>query len=171
MESANIEEFRYQASKEKEQSVHEKLNEGESAWLIGMPVPAEEGTIGLRTELNTTFIINEKEILELRKHNDSFMVRIKIGANIIIRTESITEFRATYAADEEEAGREAGCKAHLMMIPTGGDDIGESGGGVFARCPMRCTEKFEEHWCQLGTVVVKCLIRVRRCKRVCPITV
>jgi hypothetical protein len=68
----------------------QKIAEGESIWVAGVPVPAESGYIGLSMGEHHSFILSESSILEVEKAGDTklYLVRVKAGAIAIVRAEA-----------------------------------------------------------------------------------
>lgn len=67
----------------------EKISEGESLWLAGLPVPAEAGYIGLSMGQGHSVVLGESSILEVMKEGDRYLVRVKAGTTALVRSEGV----------------------------------------------------------------------------------
>jgi hypothetical protein len=106
-----------EASPERDQQT---LAMGETAWLVGHPAPATEGTVALRLDPATCVVIRADDIIETKKKEKRFAVRVKKGSPIICRFEVVGKF-----GEPEKSG--CGCSASEPPTRT---ILSTSGGGV-----------------------------------------
>ena len=65
----------------------QQLQEGETAWLVGRPVPSAEGIIGLAVSKTVTLVLQQKDVLDAVKQGEVYLVKTRIDANVLFRQE------------------------------------------------------------------------------------
>jgi hypothetical protein len=106
------------------------LAEGESFWLAGRAAPAETGSVVLATSDKLSVVVSDASILEVKKDDDLFLVRVKAGHSALVRFEAITTLEAPKA--------KCGCSetpaqpSTIARINSGG--FGHSGAGIVINC-------------------------------------
>ena len=72
----------------------EKLNEGESLWLLGYPAPADDGQVALAMGDGRSVIVSESSVLEIKKDDALYLVRVKSLSSALVRFEAVTTLRS-----------------------------------------------------------------------------
>ena len=70
-------------------SQREMLDRGPTLWFQGTAAPAEQGTVALDTGLGSFVVIAENDVLAVEKQDSAFLVEVNVGANVLVRSESI----------------------------------------------------------------------------------
>jgi hypothetical protein len=68
----------------------EALETGETIWFSGSPAFADKDTIALNVDGSTTLVIKEKDALEVLKTGNNYLVKVKIGTDILYRVEVVS---------------------------------------------------------------------------------
>jgi|SRR5215469_3021427 len=83
----------------------ELIEDGESVWFGGHPNPAAPGTVSLLQRNNIAVVIDEKDVLEVDRKDQIFMVRVKAGTKILARMENVVSVRPNCCSHStKEAG-------------------------------------------------------------------
>lgn len=88
----------------------EKISEGESIWIMGLPVPADAGHIGLSMAEGHRVVVSESSILEVLKDEHRYLVRVKAGTAAVVRSEAVIALRDTGCGCVEEPAKSAMAK-------------------------------------------------------------
>lgn len=106
----------------------EKISEGESLWIAGLPVQAEAGYIGLSMGQGHSVVIGESSILEAIKEGDRYLVRVKAGTAALVRAEGVITLHEERCSSSQASASST---------------VGTAGGGrreFWNPCNVRC------HW-------------------------
>jgi hypothetical protein len=104
----------------------EKLSEGESFWIMGVPVAAEKGCIGLSMGAGHSVLIKDTSILEVNKNGVQYFVRVKAGTSALVRHETLTTLQSP----------KCNCsKAAPSWLARSSDDGEDANGGGWERPP------------------------------------
>ena len=106
----------------------DKISEGESLWLAGLPVPAETGYIGLSMGQGHSVVFEESSIIEVVKEGDYYLVRVKAGTTAVVRSEGVITLHEKRCSCSQASARSAAGTA------------GGGRGGVWNPCNVQC------HW-------------------------
>lgn len=115
----------------------EKIGEGASLWLMGLPVPAEAGCIALSMGPGHTVTVAEASILEVAKEGEHYLVRVKAGTTALARSEAAITLQEGHCACAPACGHAAAAPA-AARSSTG--PVGGAGGRVWNPCNVQC------HW-------------------------
>ena len=116
----------------------EKISEGESFWLMGLPVPAEAGYISLSMGQGHSVTVAEASILEVGKEGEHFLVRVQAGTAALVRSEAVITLRdgPCQCSCSHTPAHSSGQSAARSPAGT----VGGAGGGVWNACNFQC------HW-------------------------
>ena len=125
------------ASPERDQQT---LAMGETAWLVGHPAPATEGTVALRLDPVTCVVIRADDIIETKKDEKRFAVRVKKGSPVICRFEVVGKF-----GEPEKSGCGCGATPTRTILSTHGGGSGSGTGGTI-NIPTECRIVCKLEW-------------------------
>lgn len=140
------------------------LAEGETGWLSGSPAKSEAGTVALRTGNGFLVVLQEADVVEFGRHGDDHMVRVRAGASVVTRFESVNQLLpkspgACHCSENTEAT--ASARLNTQSGPPNRPIIGW---GCY-----QCWIEYVGAWCELpGGVVFRCYQPQIRCGNVCP---
>jgi hypothetical protein len=64
---------------------------GDTMWLMGRPVRAEKGMIAIAQSEDLHIIVRERDIIEVERNEDVFLVKVRSEANLLIRFERVVK--------------------------------------------------------------------------------
>lgn len=64
---------------------------GDTMWLAGRPVRAEEGMIAIAQSEDLHIIVRERDIIEAERREDVFLVKVRSEANLVIRFQRVVK--------------------------------------------------------------------------------
>ncbi len=70
-------------------SESETIARGRSSWFKGRPSHAAEGTIALALNDDVKIIINEGDVLDVKKDDDGYSVNVSAEAHFLVRIEKL----------------------------------------------------------------------------------
>ncbi len=158
--------FLDEAKKNVEPDIKESLKLGETGWLRGHPTKSETGTLALKTREGFLVIVSEADVVEYARHESEFFVRVKNGADVLTRFESVNKLLPSKPKEQCDCGGREDTSTQLRLNnQTGGPGRRPIiGYGCFA-----CWIEYQEAWCELpGGILFKCYQPVIRCGNVCP---
>lgn len=97
-----LEELKRACKAESKLSTSERIKEGESHWFAGMPARAEDGFVAIAQENDIITVIPERDVLEVKKEERLFLVRVRGNADVLVRFERVAKV---------QAGGDCGCEA------------------------------------------------------------
>ena len=89
----------------------ERMAEGETHWFIGYPAAAPSEMVALRQTDALKLVFRQEDVLEVRRDDERFLVRIRDGANMLISFEHVIKAAPTCDCGE---GRNEGRKQGVM---------------------------------------------------------
>ena len=72
-------------------TLRENIDQGPARWMLGVPVSAEEGLIGISTSPTQVVYLRTEDVLEARESADKFLVRVREGATTLVREEQVVK--------------------------------------------------------------------------------
>ena len=143
---------------------HKLLEVGETAWLAGHAAPASKGTITLRIGNASTVVVQEKDIVEVKKRGEQFMIRVKAGSEVLYKLEIVSQIRESASRNSGSChchGAEANEKPEVALAQNLGGSGGLGGGDdVQGLCQVVCVIS----WRRFG----RALVPILNCGVVCP---
>ena len=126
----------------------ERIDEGESSWFAGRAAPADEGFVAIAQDDDIVTVVRERDVLEVRKKDHLFLVRVRADADVLVRFERVTKARPCDCAGHCDGGCERGGEKPAGEAPRsmarssaafGGDPFGPFG-APFGHCRLyiRC---------------------------------
>ena len=145
----------------------DKVTEGESFWLAGMPVATERGLLGLSLGEGHAVIISEAAVREVHKEEPYFFVRVAAGTSAIVRSERVTTLtEGSHTCGCGEAPRTDG---FARRAGASGAPGGPGGGPIIIQCPLVCrVEEVCDFYLGRSGRLMRICIPMLSCRRECP---
>lgn len=70
-------------------SENDTITRGRTTWFKGKPAHASDGTIALALNDDVRIIVNEKDVLEVKKVDDRYSVEVSAEATFLVRIEKL----------------------------------------------------------------------------------
>ena len=119
----------------------ERIDEGESSWFAGHAAPADEGFVAIAQDDDIVTVIRERDVLEVRKKDHFFLVRVRSDADVLVRFQRVTKARPDDCGCEgaKEPADEAPRSVARASAAFAGDPFGPFGAPIgYCRLYIRC---------------------------------
>ena len=166
MSTVDLSQFRETAENNISPSTKSCLSEGESYWIHGDPVKAEEGLIAIRMQDDFVVTVDESDVLECVQHGAKFYIRIKRGSNVVSKLEFTRAFEPTSQEKRCKCENPESMTTHHVQNPSGG--IGAGTPPIVIDC-IQCRYEWRFARCRVpfSRKVVYCLVMYLVCTDVC----
>lgn len=133
----NLDDLRTACRAEPVRSEEEMIRTGETTWFMGRPTSAPEGMIALAQNEDMHTLIREADVLEVRKQNEFYLVKVSAEANILARFQRVVKARAQECDCDDSDDKEAPDEISRTLSNQGpfgpfGEPIGSC--RLFIRC-------------------------------------
>lgn len=118
----------------------ERIDEGESSWFAGRAAPAEDGFIAIAQDDDFVTVMRERDVLEVRKIEDKFLVRVRADADVLVRFERVAKARPDdCGCDSAEKPADDSPPVARASAGFAGDPFGPFGAPIgYCRLYIRC---------------------------------
>ncbi|MEO6093428.1 MAG: hypothetical protein ABIT04_01640 [Novosphingobium sp.] len=119
----------------------ERIGQGESRWFAGYPDPSSRGTVSLLQPTGFRLTFREEDVLEAKRHNKLFLVRVSSEANLSVSMSQVVKAgsagRCDCGDDEKSGERLIDITApwgdwgdKVIVLPWGGCHLGWNCGTI-----------------------------------------
>lgn len=96
--NSDLEELKAACRARANPSDSDMIREGESVWIMGFPTPADAGHVALSMTDGHAVVVSESSILEVRKDEGRYLVRVRAGTPAVVRSQAVVSLRDTACA-------------------------------------------------------------------------
>jgi hypothetical protein len=93
-----LQELKTACGKSDKSTDREIIEIGETILLAGRAAPASEATIALEVGNGRTVVIKEEDVVDVEKEGSDYLVRVKMGTDVLVRFEQVSQLSPTAAA-------------------------------------------------------------------------
>ena len=121
MSTADIEALKKACAEGGPRSASQQLNEGETSWFAGRPAWSSDGTVSLALSETVSLTLQDGDILDVVKIEDTYLVKTSVDANVLFRQQVVLKADPARGGDcdcaSEETDIDDGTAARQPLPP------------------------------------------------------